>query len=740
MDSVAQSDLEMDSHTSDMASQDSPLRRQFSEPLNARSTSTQASPSPSPVTQWTKCTLCGKLLEYSRGSDSQNNVMKAHIATAHPHIAAPKTRFVAEGGDDQSQLDDDEEQMEDESVDENADVDASDLHEAEDDDDHHANHTLENGVADTTEVDDESYKLPEDADGEEPEVAEADVSSQLHEFSRAQDPVTLDQRLHNLWNVHDVHQFCSDHDEKTANLEHSWTTLVKESKRPRKREAPDELQDRPEPYKKSKVSPGEFLEITPLEEFLSQLRDPEHRSYEELYAITENVAFALKVWQDEYMAIERLNKHATRHNAKPISDPRKLLRPQVFEDKKEAMLYGYKHEPKEDKVGCQNPFTQGGFKPTPAQYRKMTAKLGPNHPNPDGWPTITKFGVEHVPKFQNPPREDFVGKATRKRKAAELEAANREKASSVSDEAATDSPAPVEPEENIRQRRTRTRRQGTDFEDQSDSASAPPIRFATRGRGSGRGRGRGGIRTITINGPSDPSQAPALVAPPRSTTIRIEKPTTILQTRPGTVQLTPIEPAPSSNQAAAPPAGTPVGSTPEDSIDPAELARRQKIANSKNPKRTEAMLNHWARFNKEGRVRNPKRSKAQIEADRAAEAARKAIEPPKVGPRKKKMDSPGYVGPRIEQGIAPAPAPIQPAAPPPTLAPNHPTHPQLAPLPAPRPPLNPYPPIDTRGVPFPGPHTLFQQPAPQPYRTPYPEYYSPYAPTLPPPPGHPRPA
>ncbi|PYH79948.1 hypothetical protein BO82DRAFT_287698 [Aspergillus uvarum CBS 121591] len=691
MDSVAQSDFEMDSHTSDMASQDSPLRRQFSEPLNARSTSTQASPSPSPVTQWTKCTLCGKLLEYSKGSDSQNNVMKGHIATAHPHITAPKTQ---------------------------------------------------NGVADTTEVDDETYKLPEDADGEEPDAHEPDVlSSQLHEFSRAQDPVTLDQRLHNLWNIHDVHQFCSDHDEKTADLEHSWTTLSKESKRPRKREAPDELQDRPEPYKKSKVSPGEFLEITPLEEFLSQLRDPEHRSYEELYAITENVAFALKVWQDEYLAIEKLNKHATRHNAKPISDPRKLLRPQVFEDKKESMLYGYKHEPKEDKVGCQNPFTQGGFKPTPAQYRKMTAKLGPNHPNPDGWPTIMKFGVEHVPKFQNPPREDFVGKATRKRKAAELEAANREKASSVSDEAATDSPAPVEPEENIRQRRTRTRRQGTDFDDQSDSTSAPPIRFATRGRGSGRGRGRGGIRTITINGPSDPSQAPALVASPRSTTIRIEKPTTaLMQTRPGTVQLPPIEPAPSSNQVAAPPAGTPVGSTPEDSIDPAELARRQKIANSKNPKRTEAMLNHWARFNKEGRVRNPKRSKAQIEADRAAEAARKATEPPKIGPRKKKMDSPGYGGPRIEQGIAPAPAPIQPAAPPPTLAPSHATHPQLAPLPAPRPPLNPYPPIDTRGVPFPGPHTLFQQPAPQPYRTPYPEYYSPYAPTLPPPPGHPRPA
>ncbi|PYH43288.1 uncharacterized protein BP01DRAFT_107745 [Aspergillus saccharolyticus JOP 1030-1] len=745
MASVAQSDLEVDSHTSDMASQDSPLRRQFSEPLNAHSTSTQASPSPSPVTQWTKCTLCGKLIEYNKGSDSQNNVMKDHIATAHPYLTAPKMHRLASGGgdDDQSQLDD-EEQGDDESVDEHAEVDASDLQEAEDDDDNHVNNALENGVADSTEVDDETYKLPEDADGEEPEADAPEIdglSSQLHEFSRAQDPVTLDQRLHNLWNVHDIHKFCTDHDEKTANLEQSWSTLVKESKRPKKREAHEELRDRPEPYKVSKVAPGEFLEITPLEDFLSQLRDPEHRSYEELYAITENVAFALKAWQDEYLAIEKLNKHATRHNAKPTSDPRKLLRPQVFEDKKESMLYGYKYEPKEDKVGWQNPFTQGGFKPTPAQYRKMTAKLGLNHPNPDGWPTIMKFGVEHVPKFQNPPREDFVGKATRKRKAAELEAANREKASSVSDEAATDSPAPAETEDYPRQRRTRARRQGTDVEDQSDSASAPPIRFATRGRGSGRGRGRGGIRTMGINGSSESSQAPAPVAPPRSSTIRIEKPTAaIMQVRPGTVQLAPIEPAPSANQPAAPPAGTSMGGTPEDSIDPAELARRQKIANSKNPKRTEAMLNHWARFNKEGRVRNPKRSKAQIEADRAAEAARKASEPPKAGPRKKKMDSPGYGGPRIEQGIAPAPAPIQPAAPP-TLAPGHPPHPQLAPLPAPRPSLNPYPPIDTRGVPFPGPHTLFQQPAPQPYRTPYPEFYSsPYGPPQLPHPAHPRPA
>ncbi|XRM41922.1 hypothetical protein ABZX51_005163 [Aspergillus tubingensis] len=715
-------EAELDSHTSDLASQDSPLRRQFSEPLHAHSTSTQASPSPSPMTHKSKCSWCGKAFESANDSKSQYDALKEHIATVHPQIAK-FSMYEGADEDEESQLHEADPQ-----ADDNAEVAAE-----SEADDEEQDEAAANGVTEATEAYDNVND--QSVDGDEADGPEADaLSNQLHEFSRGQDSVSLDQRLHNLWSVNDIRKFSEDYDEKSSDLDHSWSMVLRGPKRAQKRED-NEFAERPGPYKQVKAAKGEFLEMTPLEEFLAPLRDPEHRSTEELYAITENVAYALKAWQDEYMAIEKLHKVATRHNAKPTSDPRKLQRPQVFEDKKEAMLYGYKYEAKEDKVGNQNPFTQGGFKPTPAQFRKMTAKIGPNHPNPDGWRTIVKFGVEHVPKFQNPPREEFVGKATRKRRAAELEAANREMAASGSEEPTIETPAQTDTEEYGPKRRTRGRRPGTEVDEAQ--ASATPPRGAVRGRGSGRGRGRGAARGGGVIASTEIYQpVAAATSAPRPSSGRGEHVASSLQARPATAQLAPIEPAPSTTP--TPPASIQTGSTLEDGVDPAEQARRQKIANSKNPKRTEAMLNHWARFNREGRVRNPKRSKAQIEADRAAEAARKASEPPKPGKIKKKPEGGVYGEPaRPNAGLAPAPMPASTP-----LAPGPPTHHQLAPIAAPRPSLTPYAPIDPRAVaPFPGPHGLLQQAPLQPYRTPYPEYYSPYgapAPGLPPP--HPRPA
>ncbi|PWY72362.1 hypothetical protein BO70DRAFT_117062 [Aspergillus heteromorphus CBS 117.55] len=645
---VPQIEAEMDSHTSDMASQDSPLRRQFSEPIHARSTSTQASPSPSPVTHRSKCTWCGKYFESINGSESKNDALKEHIATVHPHIA----RFAMyDGADDESHADD---QADEESA-------VAGGSEVEDDD--IEAEVTENGVT-------VGYEKEQELNGDEPaDGPDADaLSNQLHEFSRDQDPVSLDQRLHNLWNIHDMKNF-TDYLDRSLPLDEAWAVVLqheaqaKEDREKAKEERAQAKEERakkrvaaafgkrPEPYRKSRTSKGEFLEISPLEDFLGPLRDAELRTSEELYAITENTAYALKAWQDEYLAIEKLHKLATRHTAKPVSDPRKLQRPQVFEDKKEAMLYGYKWEAKEDKVGNQNPFTQGGFKPTPAQFRKMSAKIGPNHPNPDGWRTVKKFGEEYVPKFQNPPREEFVGKATRKRKAAEMEAANKEAALSGSE---VETPVVTDNEEQAARRRTRGRRPGTE----GDEPPAP-TRTATRGRGSGRGRGRGGSRLgASAEASHRASPSPGLGS---------------LQARPPPAQLAPLEPAPSTIM----PTASETGGSPEVEGDLAEVARRQKIANSKNPKRTEAMLNHWARFNREGRVRNPKRSKAQIEADRAAEVVRKSSEltkPPKI---KKKSDG-GMYEARPNPGLAPAPMPA-------SIAPGPPAHPQLAPMAAPGP-------------------------------------------------------
>ncbi|KAG2419418.1 hypothetical protein HFD88_004214 [Aspergillus terreus] len=747
---VAQSDIERESHTSDMASQDSPLRRQFSEPIHARSTSTQASPSPSPMTHKSKCAWCGEYFESSgEDSSSQKEALKEHIATVHPHIAKFSTYDRAADGDDRSAADfhDDEHHLDDD--------DDGDSEGASDDEVNHTAHgeddgdveAAEDGAAesaestsadednDRDEIENDRQEPDLEGEGEGPEAdSELALSNQLHEFSREQDAVSLDKRLHNLWNIHDVRNFSEDYEELSSGLDRTWAKVFHDSKRGKKRDA-SEFSDRPSPYKMTKSTRGEFLEITSLEDFLSQLRDPETRSSDELYAITENVAYALKAWQDEYLAIEKLHKLATRHNAKPTTNPRKLDRPAVFEDKKEATLYGYKHDPKEDKVGFQNPFTQGGFKPTSAQARRMAAKAG-SDPNPDGWPTIIKFGTRHIPKFQNPPREEFVGKATRKRKAAELEAASK---ANETDETQVESPAPVEHEEPQAKRRTRSRRSDI----MPEAHPSTPARSSARGRGRGRGRGGARMGSRATSEAPQPAAVPSIRSSGRTQGREPTTPTTATPTPRPATHLPPIEPAPSGAPATTPaPSTTPGVTGQNEALDPAEIARREKIANSKNPKRTEAMLNHWARFNREGRTRNPKRSKAQIEADRAAEAARKAAEPPKMG-KKKKTPNPVIKGPtRVDIGLAPAPHMPPPAS----LAPAPPgPHHQLAPMPPPhRASLPPFAQVDPRSMaPFPGPPgPPSHLPPPQPYHTPYP-YMSPYgAPPPPslPPPGHPRPA
>ncbi|KAL4815165.1 hypothetical protein BDW67DRAFT_176469 [Aspergillus spinulosporus] len=750
----------MESHTSEMASQDSPLRRKFSEPLHAKSGSTKTTPSPAPDASI--CAQCGEHIEPSADM-SLDAAIKRHMDYKHfaAKDMAPYNNH-ENGIDDESQTydgDEDDEQVE------NGDMVVDQANGSPRSADYNGGNVevAEEEPAEVSETYNGNKRAALDSDragingdGEVPE-GESDValSNQLHEFSRDEDSASIEKRLHNLWNIHDVRQFTKDYDENTNEMNETWATVFNEAKSGKKRNAPEFLQ-RPDPYKATKVGRGEFLEMAPLEDFLSQLRDPELRTSDELYAITENVAYALKVWQDEFLAIDKLQKLATRHNLKVTSDPRKLERPQVFEDKKEAMLYGYKYDPKEDKIGNQNPFLQGGFKPTPAQYRKMLQKVGPNNPNPDGWRIISKFGVDHVPKFQNPPREDGIAKATRKRKAAELEAASR---ANESDEAAvTEAATPAEPDQDPAKRRSRNRRQGDEPNAENGRSSTP------RGRG-GRPRGRGAAR----GGSRAASEAPLAPAPVAgNTTGSTPVSEGLSQARTGASQLVPIEPAPNGGPATAPDAKPPAGGA-QGVLDAAEEARRQKIANSKNPKRTEAMLNHWARFNREGRVRNPKRSKAQIEADRAADAARKASEGAKLGiKQKKKSASPALSNPpRVDAGLAPAPPQPMQLAPPPQLAPgplphphsHPPPHPhphshththtsqlpsQLPPLAAPRG-LAPYPPphLDPRPMPpFPlarGPGPL-HQPPPQPYRTPYPDYFnSPYGPPPLPPPGHPRP-
>ncbi|PKY04296.1 hypothetical protein P168DRAFT_297190 [Aspergillus campestris IBT 28561] len=646
---VAHSDIEAGSHTSDMASQDSPIRRQFSEPIHRPQPPPHLPPQPSP------------------------NPIE-HMASVHPQIAR---RATLDGAAD--------EPVEADRVSTVAEIEENDAADVEDEQDDDLSEAAVDGVADGAETteptnppdeDEELEAEPEaDADGDTEAVdgdgheVESDLalSNQLHEFSQPQDSVSLDKRVQNLWNLHEATLFSSDYDETATHLNQTWAHVFLDPldpKRGKKRDGSD-LLDRPDPYKKPHVGRGDFLEITQVEAFLRQLRDPELRASDQLYAITENVAYALQAWQDEYLAIEKLQKLATRHNAKPSSNPRKTEKPRIFEDKKEAMLYNYKHDPKKDKINHQNPFVQGGFKPTLAQARKMAAKVGPDNPNPDGWPTITKFGVEHVPKFQNPPpRVPVVPKATRKRKAAELEAARARDTDQTP--GGTPAPADTEPESIPPKRTTRARR--TD--------PAPTTRPAARGRGRGKGARTGARAASETPQPATPT-APARASgrmPGRETAAPATAAGTS-QTRPGlATSLAPLEPAPRAGSVTT---AAEIGDGGLDPLDPAEIARREKIANSKNPKRTEAMLNHWARFNREGRTRNPKRSKAQIEADRVAEAAKRATEPDKLVVNNQPTESPPYGGPpplRTDAGLAPAPPPPMAASAP--LAPGLPGAPR----------------------------------------------------------------
>lgn len=747
---VAQDDIDIDTRASDLVeSQDSPLRRQFSEPAHPLSNSIRASPSPAPSTRKAKCAWCGKLFEKSdEDGVSHDEALKEHIATVHPHIA--KFSMYDGANDEEDDGEENGEEQEDEEE-----------HDQEQDD-----------QDDQEEEEEEVDEIPLD----ESELA---LSSQLHEFSRQQETASVQKRLEKFWNIHQASNFSKDYEDEVADLEYTWDYAFRGPKRAKKRDA-SEFPDRPEPYKKAAVSKGEFLQITPIENFLEQLRDPESKPFDELYAITANVAHALKVWQDEYIAIDNLSKVASRYMLKKTADPRKTEDPELFEDKKEAMLYGYKYSTKPP-VGYQDPFVQGGFRPTAAQFRKMTAQVGPNHPNPDGWKPIMKFGIEHVPRFQNPPASAFEGKNTRKRKAAQMEAAS---SANENDATPTETPAPAETENEAdshpskRQTRARAGKQPTSRET-AQTRTAPPSPAPSRG---GASSGRGGRRPRSQVPSATPQPAATTAArssaraPARSSPLsNVTTPAplqarSISATAAAPVSGTPIAPNGTTTTAAATATTTTaapasvVGAPIDPNLDPVELARRQKIANSKNPKRTEAMLNHWAKFNREGRIRNPKRTKAQIEADKAAEALRKAQEPPKPNARKRKNAGANANGASSDSKkktdiAVSAPQAVQPMPPPGSVPPagSLPPASSIAPAGSIPPPIQPYAPIDPRAVaphPYihgpppplapsqPGPLHQPHQPHPMAYAPPPPgyptEYYIHYGgPTLPPP-AHPR--
>ncbi|KAL1994531.1 hypothetical protein VTN49DRAFT_2001 [Thermomyces lanuginosus] len=607
-------------------------------------------PSMNQASRLVQCSHCGKVIEkYGENvPDSDYEIIKEHIAREHPHMARSEdldkvdpadgvtadsetgpvtvSTAVSQAGDGAELLD--------------------------------ANGELPDSqvaTAEATEAEKEEDGVSESANNAaqdaSKETSEASQKNGLRDDVRQSLRASIEKRLEKDWNLHEVRRFNESYDEEIASIEQTWNEAYSRSAASKKSDSPD-VPSRPNPYLKNKVEKGEFLEITPVEEYLELLRDPENLSYEQLYAVTANAAHALKTWQDEWQAIDRLTRYATRHMMKASANPRRTERPEVFEDKKEAMLYGYKHDSREFMIGIQDPFIQGGFRPTPSQLRKMRTAAGSNNPNPDGWKTIRKFGIEYAPKFQDPPNHGYEGKMTRKRKAAQSEAAALQSMASETNGSAT--PA-VESDQEGRPAKRVTRSRagkvvGTRDATQrqaTPSDSGRPVSRSGSGRG-GRGRGRGGTIHRPPSRASTASQSkmttPVTTAAPAPTEVQAKAPVAPEPpAKGGTLVMAPsttaTSTAPSTTTTAPAVSSTTLSTNPDEVLDPAELARRQKIANSKNPRRTEAMLNHWVRFNREGRVRNPKRTKAQIEADKRAEAERKAREGPKEGGRKRKANA-----------------------------------------------------------------------------------------------------
>nr|KMM70099.1 hypothetical protein CPAG_06411 [Coccidioides posadasii RMSCC 3488] len=444
----------------------------------------------------------------------------------------------------------------------------------------------------------------EDTSVAENMLQESDQTRQPRQLSNSQGAMGVDERMLFGWKIHDVRSFTKDYHGEKDDLESMWKKSF-------------DGFDRPKPYETEQAAPGNFLPITDPDIYVDLLKDPNSHSTEELYAITANAAKALEVWQDEYLAVDELSKWATRRVLKKTADPRKTEEFEVFEDKKEARLYGYKHDSRPSKVGLQNPFLQGGFKPTADQMKRMAAAATDPY-NVDGWEMVVKDGVEYVPRIRPlPPPEP-----KRKNNSNGKTENGRNGQKRVTRYGGSRHPATREPSQALTERSSPTPSTRT----QSPEAAATPSSYTVRSRRKTRSSAR--TRTSGTQGQSGGKTTRSQVAKPSALGPNRARaaPTSAPPTAIGTTATTPTS------------RSTPAPATVYDDplLDP---KNQEKIKMSKHPKRTEAMIRHWAKFNSEGRTRNPKRTKAQIEADKAAAAAEAAQRAPSG--RKRKTETEG---------------------------------------------------------------------------------------------------
>jgi hypothetical protein len=206
--------------------------------------------------------------------------------------------------------------------------------------------------------------------------------------------------------------------------------------------------ERPQLYKTASPGNDGFAPLTDPQSFIQELHGMSHGK---LYALAANGQLALKLAQEEYLAIDKIVKRVKEQDS--TLDPQALEDPEVFEAEKEATLYGYKYVPAKPallngiKVGdasepaaipevekrevhlFADSMAQGGFYPLKwknSDYQKLKA-AAPNPNNIDGWEPVLKDGKKLVPRA-NPRKpywqeelDVYKKKSTHKRKATEID-------------------------------------------------------------------------------------------------------------------------------------------------------------------------------------------------------------------------------------------------------------------------------------------------------------------------------
>jgi hypothetical protein len=260
--------------------------------------------------------------------------------------------------------------------------------------------------------------------------------------------------------------------------------------------------ERPQLYKTTSPGNDGFAPLSDPQSFIQEFHGMPHGK---LYALAANGQLALKLAQDEYLAIDKIVKRVKEQES--TLDPQALEEPEVFEAEKEATLYGYKYVPAKPallngiKVGeasepaaipdvekkevhlFADPMAQGGFYPLKwknSDYQKLKA-AAPNPNNIDGWEPVLKDGKKLVPRA-NPRKpywqeelDVYKRKSTHKRKAADVDGLNDERpgTSSSADSVKTPSRAVNKP---------LTRFKGTKVPPTRDVSEAPSTNATPRGR------------------------------------------------------------------------------------------------------------------------------------------------------------------------------------------------------------------------------------------------------------------